>query len=177
LLVVDVLAGIFELPLPLAHPEPFLANVVTLVQEARAAGARVVFLRHRGRPPSPFAEGARGRQIHSAVAPLGDEPVIDKEHPDSFHATGLGQLLANEGVDAVVVCGFASEGCIDSTVRSAYGRGLEVQLASDAHTTTASRTLGAEQIVAHENEALARFAAVVPTAAVAFGSGRAPSRC
>lgn len=66
------------------------------------------------------------------------------------------------------ICGLATEGCIDSTIRSAYSRGYTVTLASDAHTTTKNAVLSAEQIVAHHNLVLARFARVQQHGEIGF---------
>src|SRR5690606_41495905 len=45
--------------------------------------------------------------------------VVDKTTPDSFLRTGLGGLLRQLQVSRVVVCGYATEFCVDTTVRQA----------------------------------------------------------
>jgi nicotinamidase-related amidase len=86
-----------------------------------------------------------------------------------FVGTGLVELLAERGIDEVIICGFASEACVDATVRSAYAKGFRVVLAAGAHTTTANPVLSAEQIIRHHEFVLQRFARVVPAAEVRFG--------
>ena len=71
-------------------------------------------------------------------------------------------------VGDVVICGFATEACVDTTVRSAWAKGFRVVLAAGAHTTTANAVLSAEQIVRHHDVVLARFARVVPAAEITF---------
>ena len=115
-----------------------------------------------------FAPGARGREPHPRVAAAAGDVVIDKREPDMFVGTRLAELLAERGVDEVVICGFSTEGCIDSTVRSAWAKGFRVVLASGAHTTTANAVLSADQIVKHHDLVLARFARVVPASEIAF---------
>jgi nicotinamidase-related amidase/predicted GNAT family acetyltransferase len=168
LLVVDVLAGIFELPVPLYEPDAFLANVRGLVERARAANVPVVYIQHVGRPGSPLVPGAPGRAIHPAIAPLPGEPVIEKVEPDAFHGSALGEELRRRDVRELIVCGFATQDCVDATVRSAFARGFRVVLAAGAHTTTANRVLTAAQIVAHHEVVLARFAQVTPTQNIRF---------
>ena len=124
---------------------------------------------------SPFATGAPGRQIHPALGRRPGEAIVEKEHPDAFQGSSLGRVLGEQGIGAVVVCGFASEACVDTTVRSAYGRGLSVELAGDAHSTTDGGALDAEQVIAHENHVLARFAAILATVDIRFEISAAPS--
>jgi nicotinamidase-related amidase len=67
-----------------------------------------------------------------------------------------------------VICGFATDFCVDTTVRSAFARGFRVVLAAGAHTGTGNPVLTADQVVRHHELVLARFARVVPAAEVAF---------
>lgn len=170
LLVLDVVNAIFELPVPLHDPDGFVERVRDLLDRARAKHVPVVHFRHLGAEGSRFAPGGRGRELVARVAAVAGEVVLDKREPDMFVGTPLAELLAERSVDEVVICGFATEGCIDSTVRSAWAKGFKVVLASGAHTTTENAVLSAEQIVNHHDLVLARFARVVPAADVVFGS-------
>jgi len=73
-----------------------------------------------------------------------------------------------------VVCGYASEFCVDTTVRSAAAKGYEITLAADAHTTHDKPHATGLQIRTHENETLANITsfgvviAAVPAAEIAF---------
>ena len=49
------------------------------------------------------------------------------------------------------VCGFATEFCVDTTVRAAASRGMDIVVLSDAHTTSNRPHLDAESIIAHHN--------------------------
>ncbi|MCE9572968.1 MAG: isochorismatase family protein [Deltaproteobacteria bacterium] len=168
LLVLDVMNAIFELPIPLHDPDGFLARVGALLDRARVRRVPVVHFRQLGPAGGLFAPGGRGRELHPRVAPAPDELVIDKREPDMFVGTSLADALAARAVAEVVICGFATEGCIDTTVRSAWAKGLRVVLAAGAHTTTANAVLSAQQIVQHHELVLARFAQVVPAAEIAF---------
>jgi nicotinamidase-related amidase len=168
LLVLDVVNAIFELPVPLYDPDGFVERVRDLLDRARAKRVPVVHFRHLGLEGSRFAPGGRGRELDARVAAVAGEVVLDKREPDMFVGTLLAEVLAERGVDEVVICGFATEGCIDSTVRSAWAKGFKVVLASGAHTTTDNAVLTAEQIVKHHDLVLARFARVVPAAEVVF---------
>lgn len=160
LIVLDVLTGIFELSRPLHEAEGFLSVVETLLGAARERRWLVAHLHHQGPAGSPFEPNKASAAIHPRVAPLEGEVVVHKRHPDGFHDSELEQVLRSHGVSEVAVCGFATEGCVDATVRSAYRLGFRALLVSDGHTTTSNDVLDASQIIAHHNLVLARFSEV-----------------
>lgn len=168
LLLIDVLKGIFHLDVPLHRPDDFLEKAVDLQNRARASGTPVVHIRHQGPPGSFFAPGSPNAEIHPAVQPLADEVVIEKSHPDAFQDSPLKRALNEFGIGKVIICGFATEGCVDTTVRSAYAKGFKVILAADGHTTTGNEVFEAGKIIAHHNLVLARFADVKPAEDIKF---------
>ena len=54
----------------------------------------------------------------------------------------------------MVLCGYATEFCVDTTARSAAAHGYHVVLAADAHTTHDKAHADAAQIRAHHNATL-----------------------
>lgn len=128
-----------------------VANVATLVDRARAAGAPVVWVQDvaEGREP-----GSEAWQVVPELAPAADEPRVDKEYGDSFEATVLEQVLARLGVGRLLVAGAQTDACIRSTLHGAITRGYDTILVSDAHTTEDLTEWGApppEQVIAHTN--------------------------
>jgi nicotinamidase-related amidase len=168
LLVIDFQRAIFELPVPVHDPDGTTERMRALVERARAAGTPIAYFCHIGKDGSLLAMGAPGREIHPAVAPRPEDTVFDKREPDMFLDSPLADWLAARGVTEVVIAGFATEYCVDTTVRSAFSRGLQVVLAAGANTTTENGILAADQIVRHTELTLARFARVVPAAEVVF---------
>jgi len=75
--------------------------------------------------------------------------IVEKVEPDSFRKSNLEQVLKKLFVEELYICGFASEACVDTTVRSAYSKGYSVILVSDCHTTTDGEILKAQQIIDH----------------------------
>jgi nicotinamidase-related amidase len=168
LLLIDVLDGIFDLPVPLHGPDQFLDVIADLLGRARRAGALVVHVQHKGPPGSRFGEGAPTRHIHAVASPRDQELVVSKEHPDAFQGSTLDEKLRASNISRLVVAGFATETCVDTMVRSAYARGFAVDLVSDGHTTTANAVLDARTIILHHNAILARFARVAAHTDVSF---------
>ena len=179
LLVIDVQSAMVEA----AHRgEKLLENVGLLLEEARGAGAPVVFVQHDGGEDyEPMMPGRPGWQIHERVAPRQGEAVIRKQESDPFYGTALEEELCSRGIGRVVVAGMNSEECVDTTCRSALSRGYCVTLAGDAHTTVNDAVLAmmgrgeisAAQIVAHHNDVLGSLSSpdrieVRPAAGIVF---------
>jgi nicotinamidase-related amidase len=78
-----------------------------------------------------LVRGEYGHGIVDELAPLPDEPVIDKPGKGSFYATDLESVLRNRGIRTLVVTGVTAEVCVQSTVREANDRGFECLVLSD----------------------------------------------
>jgi len=138
LVLIDIQNEYFDGPLKLTGVGAAAEVAAGLLARARALGAPVVHVRHRGRPGGAFDPDAPRGQIHASVAPLEGETVIDKGLPNSFAGTTLAEALAAIGDRPLVVAGFMTHMCVSATVRSALDRGLASTVAMDA---TATRDL------------------------------------
>jgi nicotinamidase-related amidase len=58
-------------------------------------------------------------QILDEVAPQGDELTIGKVTSSAFNSTNIDRILRNLGVRNVVIAGVVTNGCVESTARSA----------------------------------------------------------
>jgi nicotinamidase-related amidase len=170
LVVIDAQTAMFHLSKPLHNSDTVLSNIRALIEKARNASAPVVYLQHSGSPTSVFAKGTAGWQIHSPITPQEMDIIIEKHKADAFFETTLEQRLRELSVETLVVCGFVTEGCVDTTVRRAASLGFKIELVRDAHSTTDSEVLTAGQTIDHHNAVLAIFAEVKKTAEVRFGS-------
>ncbi|NDZ74816.1 cysteine hydrolase [Streptomyces sp. SID10362] len=110
-----------------------VAAIAGLSERARAAGVPVVTVRQRDEGMVP---GTEGWQVVPELAPREGEPVVDKTTPDSFLGTGLDETLRTLGVTEVIVTGFATEVCVDTTARQALSRGYDLVVVADGHTTS-----------------------------------------
>lgn len=134
----------------LANRDAVLNNISTAISKAVEAGALIVFVRDRD---VAGGEGS-GFEVHDSLPQPAGSVTIDKSNSNAFTRTVLGQFLVERGVQHVAICGMQSEYCVDSAVRAAVGRDLDVTLLQDAHTTVDSPVLSADQIIAHTNETL-----------------------
>ncbi len=141
---------------------------------ARAAGAPVVFIQHDGDAGEPAVlPGTAGWRLDSRLVVDACNIILRKTTCDAFYHTPLEQELRTRGITTVVVTGYATEFCVDSTIRAAVSRDFRVIVAADAHTTGDQPELTAAQIIAHHNWVWANLITtagleVVATADIAF---------
>jgi nicotinamidase-related amidase len=76
-------------------------------------------------------QGEPGHDIIEALYPIAGEPVVDKPGKGAFYATNLGLILANRGIENLLVCGVTTEVCVNTTVREANDRGFRCIVLSD----------------------------------------------
>lgn len=151
LLVIDVQNEYFA-PLGkwvLPGGDEALVRIRALLDAHRRAGLPVFHIVHESLDPaSPvFRPGTPAVGIHPAIDPRPGERRILKHFPGSFTQTPLEAYLRLSGADTVVICGFMTHMCCDTTTRQARERGFRVWFASDA---TATRHLRlADRVVPH----------------------------
>lgn len=138
LVMIDLQNTYREGMMQLAGVEPALAEAKILLERARAAGSLVIHIRHEAGAGSPYDTAARIGQISDEVAPRGGEAVITKSYPDAFVGTDLEEMLRAAGRTDVVLAGFMTHMCINSTARGAFNRGFRPVVVTS---TTATRDL------------------------------------
>jgi ureidoacrylate peracid hydrolase len=132
-----------------------LANTQRVVEKARAAGATVMHA------PITFAEGYNeisshpygilkgvvdgnafvkdtwGAAIADELAPeAGDILIEGKRGLDTFASTNLDFILRSKGITTIVLGGFLTNCCVESTMRSGYENGYQVVTLSDCVAAT-----------------------------------------
>jgi nicotinamidase-related amidase len=75
--------------------------------------------------------GEPGHDIIAELYPKDGEPVVDKPGKGAFFATDLHAMLANRGIETLIVCGVTTEVCVHTTVREANDRGYRCIVPSD----------------------------------------------
>ena len=86
---------------------------------------------------SSFIKGGWGAEIADEMAPqVGDIVLEGKRGLDAFASTNLDFILRSKGIHTVVLAGFLTNCCVESTMRSAYERGYEVITLTDVVAAT-----------------------------------------
>lgn len=132
-------------------------RIGTLIRQAKAAGAPVIWVQHQDDELAPDTEGW---QIVEAIRPGPDDLVVAKRFQDSFVETTLRRTLDDLGVGHLVVAGAQTDACIRASTMRALIEGFDLTLVEDAHTTEDTMfdlsdgeqvPVSAKQIVAHTN--------------------------
>ena len=160
LLVIDVQKALFDrLPRPY-EADAVISRINVLAEKARAASVPVFFVQHE-KPGTPVERDSEGWKLPDNLAARGDDLRIGKTSPDAFLQTALHETLQSRQIKHLVICGYASEFCVDTSTRRALGLGYNVTLVADAHTTHDKSHASGEQIRRHHN-------ATLPGLAIAF---------
>ena len=86
-----------------------------------------------------FVKGTWGAAIVDELAPEADDIVVEgKRGLDTFASTNLDFILRSKGIERVVLGGFLTNCCVESTMRSAYERGFDVVTLTDCVAATSA---------------------------------------
>ncbi|MEN4399767.1 cysteine hydrolase family protein [Mycolicibacterium senegalense] len=115
-----------------------LEQTAELLDRARSAGIPVIHIQHSDGPGSPYDIEGESGAIVASVAPREGEPVVVKQFPNSFVQTDLDDRLKGLGASNLVLAGFMTHMCVNSTARGAFNLGYAPTVVAAA---TATRTL------------------------------------
>src|SRR5215472_541980 len=124
----------------LPEGEPALAHINELLTAACTVDVPIIAVRHEQADAgsSIFVRGSIGAQIHPELRLLPADIQITKHFPGSFTETTLGTELKQREIDTLVICGYMTQLCCDTTTRQADERGYTVWFTADG---TAARSL------------------------------------
>ncbi len=146
-----------------------------VLDRARALGRPVIHIQHDAGPGTPYDVRADIGRIADIVAPQNGETVITKGYPNSFVQTPLDDELKRLGVKNLVLVGFMTHMCVNSTARGAFNLGYAPTVVASA---TATRDLALPDGSLVRADALQPasiatmrdlFAAIAPTADAVLG--------
>jgi ureidoacrylate peracid hydrolase len=132
-----------------------LANTKRVVEAARAAGvtvmhAPITFAKEYGELSAHpygilkgivdgqcFVKDSWGAAITDELAPQEGDIVIEgKRGLDTFASTNLDFILRNKGITTIVLGGFLTNCCVESTMRTGYEHGYQVLTLTDCTAAT-----------------------------------------
>jgi nicotinamidase-related amidase len=91
-----------------------------------------------------FVKGSWGAAIIDELAPLQGDIVIEgKRGLDTFASTNLDFILRSKGINTIVLGGFLTNCCVESTMRTGYEHGYQV--------VTLTNCMAATSIEQHDN--------------------------
>jgi nicotinamidase-related amidase len=149
MIVVDMQVGLRTGALK--HDLPGVIDRINrLAALVRARSGRVIWIRHCGRDDD-FARGRPGWAFLPEMDRQQADIVVEKTLNDPFAGTELQATLADIKADRVLVVGWATDFCVDATVRSSVSHNYNVVVASDGHTLSDRPHLDAATAIRHHN--------------------------
>ena len=87
-------------------------------------------------------------ELHQPAGAL----FVTKTACDAFYRTRLEAVLREHHITEFVICGCATDYCVDTTIKNGASRGYAITVAEDAHTTANRPAAQAVTLIAHYNE-------------------------
>lgn len=139
LIVIDVQNEYFTGLLPVSYPPNTLPNVLMAIAKAQQSNIPVVIVQHTLTTPDAkaFVRNSGGWELLDEIKNISFDHYIEKNFPSSFVGTDLEAWLRANGIDTVVISGYMTQFCCDTTARYAYHLGFNVEFLSDATATLA----------------------------------------
>lgn len=112
-------------------------NMAALLAAWREAGNRVFYTQHDSREAtSPLKLSEAGGTWKPCLEPKETETVITRDVNSGFIGTNLEIDLRRAGIQRLLIVGFFTNMCVETTTRMAGNMGFDTYLAHDACATT-----------------------------------------
>jgi nicotinamidase-related amidase len=119
LLVIDVQKAFFQdnpaAAAPLRDAAEYINVAIKLFRDKKLP---IICIQHMN-PEDNVVPGQDGFDLPDILNILPTDPHIHKTYSNAFNKTPLAGMLSKEGIDTVVITGFAAEGCVTATCRGA----------------------------------------------------------
>ena len=150
LIVVDMQAGLLAGPAK-QDLHGVIERINLLAAWVRRRSGTVVWIQHRGVAGDDFEPGKPGWSLLPDLDRQPSDLVIEKTLNDAFAGTELQAALQRTAADRLLIVGWATDSCVDSTVRSAISRDHNVVVVADGHTVSDRPHLDAPGVKQHHN--------------------------
>jgi nicotinamidase-related amidase len=145
-------------------------EAAALLDRARMLNIPVAHIQHDDGPDSLYDIEGESGSIVPALAPRNGEPVVVKNFPNAFVQTDLDAVLKTGNASNLVLAGFMTHMCVNSTARGAFSLGYGPTVIAAATATRTLPGIGGEPVPADVLQAASLagiadlFAVVVPGA-------------
>ena len=150
LIVVDMQVGLLN-----GEPKHDLRGVIErinrLAARVRDRSGVVIFVQHCSGAEDDFVPGTPGWALLPELDRAAADIVIRKPLNDPFVGTDLAARLKEIAPERVFVTGWATDLCVDATVRSAVSNHYNVVVVTDGHTLNDRPHLDAAGVIRHHH--------------------------
>jgi nicotinamidase-related amidase len=150
IIVVDMQVGLLN-----GEPKHDLRGVVErinrLTSKVRDQSGSVILVQHCGGRGDDFEPQTSGWTFLPELLRCPADAVVQKTLNDPFVGTDLQGRLKEIAPDRVLIAGWATDFCVDATVRSAVANHYHVVVVADGHTLSDRPHLDAVSVIRHHN--------------------------
>ena len=150
LIVVDMQVGLLN-----GEPKHDLCGVIErinrLAAKVRERSGTVIFIQHCGGKGDAFEPETPGWALLPELRRDPTDIVVRKTLNDPFVGTDLSARLQAITPDRVLITGWATDFCVDATVRSVVSNHYEVVVVTDGHTLNDRPHLDAASVIGHHH--------------------------
>ena len=150
IIVVDMQMGLLNGP-PKLDLQGVIGRINLLTAIVRKQSGKVIWVRHCGKAGEGFERHTEGWSFLPELSRCPKDLVVEKTLNDPFVRTSLQETLARIAPDRVLVAGWATDSCVDATVRSAISNDYHVVVVSDGHTVSDRPHLDATTVIQHHH--------------------------
>ena len=150
IVVVDMQVGLLDGP-PKYDLHGVLDRINQLTAMVRRQAGTVVWIQHCGRAEDGFEPKTPGWAFLPELDRRETDVVVEKTLNDPFAGTDLKAVLEAIAPDRVLIAGWATDFCVDATVRSSVSHDHNVVVVADGHTLSDRPHLDAPAVIRHHN--------------------------
>ncbi len=132
LLVIDVQNEYFTGKLKVTYPDNSFNNILRVMDYAKNNNMIIILVQHTSLYGDTFVRNSNEWIIHPKILEKSYDYIIEKTKPSGFYETNLEEILRRERITGVVISGYMTQMCCDTTAREAFHRGYYVEFLSDA---------------------------------------------
>lgn len=150
LILIDIQNTYRQGVMQLTNVEPAIKEAAKLLQQARALKIPIFHIQHDAGAGTPYDISAEIGAIAQEVAPQAGETVITKHYPNAFINTGLDTELKNVGAQSLILAGFMTHMCVNSTAHGAFNLGYQPTVIASATATRPLKSANGKILSAEE---------------------------
>ena len=109
---------------------------------------------------SEFDPNEPTSQFHHQLI-LVNHQVITKYHHSAFYETSLHEILQQQNIDTIDICGYQIEYCVDATIKTGHFLGYNVRIHQNHIHTFNSSTLSKQDIKDHYLNQFALYGEII----------------
>jgi len=129
LVIIDVQNGLMNKDL--FKKEEFLQNINKAIIENRKNNNLIIFIQHNLKL---LIKGSNDWEIYSGLNINKNDIIIQKKHGSAFNETILKQILIENNIKNIIICGLVSNGCVYFSCKDGIENGFNVKILKDGHT-------------------------------------------